>query len=88
MSEKNMTPEMLTAADLQKFGFTRSMAYALLNRADIPVITIGSRKFIRREKFMEWIETQERTGQTADNVKDVPPAEDEAEQLTLTDSNQ
>ena len=60
MSErKNKFPEMLTAEDLQNFGFTRSMAYAFLNREDVPVIKIGKRKFIRKEKFYEWIEAQE-----------------------------
>ncbi|MCM1226999.1 MAG: helix-turn-helix domain-containing protein [Clostridium sp.] len=61
MSEmKNNFPEMLTAEDLQNFGFTRSMAYAFLNREDVPVIRIGKRKFIRKEKFVEWLEEQER----------------------------
>ena len=62
MSErKNEFPEMLTAEDLQNFGFTRSMAYAFLNRGDVPVIKIGKRKFIRKEKFYEWLEEQERS---------------------------
>ena len=63
MSErKNEFPEMMTAEDLQNFGFTRSMAYAFLNRDDVPVIKIGKRKFIRKEKFYEWLEEQERSG--------------------------
>ncbi|MCM1508758.1 MAG: hypothetical protein NC177_16745 [Ruminococcus flavefaciens] len=61
MNERKLDlPEMMTAEDLQKFGFTRSMAYAFLKREDVPVIRIGKRKFIRREKFFEWIEAQER----------------------------
>ena len=63
MSErKNEFPEMMTAEDLQNFGFTRSMAYAFFNREDVPVIKIGKRKFIRKEKFFEWLEEQERSG--------------------------
>lgn len=63
MSErKNEFPEMMTAEDLQNFGFTRSMAYAFLNRKDVPIIRVGKRKFIRREKFYEWLEEQERSG--------------------------
>ena len=54
-------PEILSAKDLQDMGFSRSMAYALFNRADVPVIHIGKRKFIRREKFLEWLAEQERT---------------------------
>ena len=57
---KNGTPEILSAKDLQEMGFSRSMSYALFNREDIPVIHIGKRKFIRREKFMEWLAEQER----------------------------
>ena len=55
------TPEILSEKDLQEMGFSRSMSYALFNREDIPVIRIGKRKFIRREKFMEWLADQERT---------------------------
>ena len=67
MSErKNEFPEMMTAEDLQNFGFTRSMAYAFLNRKDVPVIRIGKRKFIRKEKFYEWLEEQERSGAKGD----------------------
>lgn len=63
MSErKNEFPEMMTAEDLQILGFTRSMAYAFLNREDVPVIRIGKRKFIRKEKFYKWLEEQERSG--------------------------
>lgn len=58
---KNSTPEILSAKDLQEMGFSRSMSYALFNREDIPVIRIGKRKFIRRERFMEWLVEQEMT---------------------------
>ena len=56
-------PEILSAKDLQDMGFSRSMAYALFNRADVPVIHIGKRKFIRREKFLEWLAEQERSNE-------------------------
>ena len=58
---KNSIPEILSAKDLQDMGFSRSMSYALFNREDIPVIRIGKRKFIRRERFMEWLVELERT---------------------------
>ena len=60
-NRKNATPEILSAKDLQEMGFSRSMSYALFNREDIPVIRIGKRKFIRRERFMKWLAEQERT---------------------------
>ena len=60
-NKKSNIPEILSTKDLQDMGFSRSMAYALFNRADVPVIRIGKRKFIRREKFLEWLAAQERT---------------------------
>ena len=59
-NKKSNTPEILSAKDLQDMGFSRSMSYALFNRDDVPVIHIGKRKFIRREKFLEWLAEQER----------------------------
>ncbi len=59
-NSKSSTPEILSAKDLQNMGFSRSMSYALFNRADVPVIHIGKRKFIRREKFLEWLAEQEK----------------------------
>ena len=60
-NSKSSTLEILSAKDLQDMGFSRSMSYALFNRADVPVIHIGKRKFIRREKFLEWLAGQERS---------------------------
>ncbi len=62
-NRKNSSPEILSAKDLQDMGFSRSMSYALFNRADVPVIHIGKRKFIRREKFLEWLAEQERSNE-------------------------
>lgn len=62
-NRKNCSPEILSAKDLQDMGFSRSMSYALFNRADVPVIHIGKRKFIRREKFLEWLAEQERSNE-------------------------
>lgn len=49
---------LMSAHDLQAMGFSRSMTYQLLNRADVPVITIGGRKFINRDKFFQWLDNQ------------------------------
>ena len=59
-NKRSNTPEILSAKDLQEMGFSRSMSYALFNRADVPVIHIGKRKFIRREKFLDWLAEQEK----------------------------
>ena len=64
MEERKIgNPEILSAKDLQDMGFSRSMSYALFNRTDVPVIHIGKRKFIRREKFLEWLAEQERSNE-------------------------
>ena len=49
---------MLSAHDLVHMGFTRSMAYQLLNRTDMPVVQIGTRKFMHRELFLDWLQQQ------------------------------
>ena len=52
-------PELLTADHLQAMGFTRSMSYAFMKREDLPVIRIGRKKFIRRDTFFKWLDSQE-----------------------------
>ena len=54
-------PMIMSAKDLQAMGFSRSMAYRLLQGDLIPVVTIGSRKFIRHQILLEWLAEQEKT---------------------------
>ena len=61
MEKKHELPIMMSAKDLQTMGFSRGMAYRLLRGDLIPVITIGSRRFIRQNTLLEWLENQERT---------------------------
>ena len=51
---------MLSANDIQTMGFTRTMAYNILNREDVPAVKIGSRKFIQRDKFFDWLDSREK----------------------------
>lgn len=51
-------PVLLSVHDLIQMGMTRSMAYQLLNRADLPVVKIGMRKFMLRELFVDWLRRQ------------------------------
>ncbi len=60
MKEKNTTPEMLTAADLQEMGFTRSMAYAFFKRDDVPVIQSGNLSAARN--FMNGLKNKRERG--------------------------
>ena len=52
-------PELLTANHLQAMGFTRTMSYALMKHEDLPIIRIGRKKFIQRDTFFKWLDSQE-----------------------------
>ena len=60
MNSRENLPMMLSANEIQAMGFTRTMAYNILNRDDVPVVKIGNRKFIQRDKFFEWLDKRER----------------------------
>lgn len=67
MNNKENMPIMLSANDLQAMGFTRTMAYSILNSDDLPVVKIGNRKFIQRDKFFQWLDSKENnTGKNAE----------------------
>ena len=59
MSNREDMPMLLTANDLQAMGLRRAMVYKILNSADVPVVKIGSRKFIQRDKFFKWLDSKE-----------------------------
>ena len=50
--------QVWSAKELVQAGFSRSMAYSLLNRSYVPTITIGGRKFVHRQLFEEWLMAQ------------------------------
>ena len=60
MNSRENLPMMISANDIQTMGFTRTMAYNILNREDVPVVKIGSRKFIQRDKFFDWLDSREK----------------------------
>ncbi len=60
MNIRENLPMMLSANDIQTMGFTRTMAYNILNRNNVPVVKIGSRKFIQRDKFFDWLDSREK----------------------------
>ena len=61
MNSRETLPMMLSANDIQIMGFTRTMAYNILNRDDVPVVKIGSWKFIQRDKFFDWLDSREKS---------------------------
>jgi hypothetical protein len=53
-------PMMLSANDIQSMGFARTMVYKILSSEDVPVVKIGNRKFVQRDKFFAWLDSKER----------------------------
>jgi len=58
INPRTVFPALLNAKHLQECGLTRAMAYQLLNREDMPVVQIGVRKFMNRDRFFEWMDNQ------------------------------
>lgn len=59
MNSRETLPMMLSANDIQTMCFTRTMAYNILNRDDVPVVEIGSRTFVQGDKFLDWLDNKE-----------------------------
>ncbi len=56
-------PPVLSHKELQTaFGFSRNLAYALLNRPDVGAFVLGGRHFIATETFLKWINSQGNKG--------------------------
>lgn len=54
-------PLFLNAAIVAKvLGIAPSSAYELMHEADFPVLKVGSRMVVPKEKFIQWVER--RTG--------------------------
>lgn len=53
-------PILLNAEDIKRIlGISRAYAYYLLNSGAFPVITIGSRKLVRKDRFFNWLDNCE-----------------------------
>ncbi|MGI6635107.1 MAG: helix-turn-helix transcriptional regulator [Christensenellales bacterium] len=56
-------PLLLSAQDMMKLTkLGRSMVYRLLNDSSFPVIQIGRRKFMHRDRFLQRLEEQAERG--------------------------
>lgn len=64
----NDIPLMMTANDIQNIGFSRTMAYQILNRNDVPVVVIGERKFVKKDSFFDWLNNQTMGGDSCGNA--------------------
>ena len=57
-------PLFLNAETVAKvLGIAPSSSYELLHEADYPVLKVGSRMVVPKEKFIQWVE-ENRTGGT------------------------
>lgn len=65
-------PIVMSAKDLQRIFPSRGTVYRLMSREDIPVIEIGRRKYVNRDAFFDWLDSNTRGGtekrQTAHEV--------------------
>lgn len=50
------TKLLLSYKDLVELGLSRTAAYRLLSREDLPVVIIGGRRFMNGPKFLAWID--------------------------------
>lgn len=56
-------PLMLNAEDIQAvMNISRAGAYQLMHRDNFPVITIGKRMVVPRDKFLEWVQQSTKGG--------------------------
>ena len=52
----NRFPELMSAKHMVEVGLSRPTSYQLLGREDMPVVVIGRRRFMSRDKFLAWLE--------------------------------
>ena len=58
-------PLFLNAAIVVKaLGIAPSSAYELLHEVDFPVLKVGSRIVVPKEKFIEWVEQHTKGGES------------------------
>lgn len=51
-------PYMMSAKHLQALGFARSMVYNMMNIKGFPVLIVGKRKLVPKDKFFAWMDKQ------------------------------
>ena len=88
MQNRFELPMMVSAKELQDMGFSRSLAYKLLQGDIIPVITVGKRRFVRQSVLLGWLAEQEQkspAGRTTGKIETGDPSLAENDQPTFTD---
>ncbi len=88
MQNRFELPMMISAKELQDMGFSRSLAYRILQGDIIPVITVGKRRFVRQSALLEWLAEQEQKSPVGRNTVKIktddpsPAADSQTEALT------
>ena len=80
---------MMSAKELQDMGFSRSLAYKILQGDILPVVSIGKRRFIRQTVLLKWLAEQEQKCPAArlldcDRAEAPSPAEDSSDDDQLS----
>ena len=88
MQNRFELPMMISAKELQDMGFSRSLAYRLLQGDIIHVITVGKRRFVRQSVLLGWLAEQEQkspAGRNTGKIETGDPSSVEDGQLTCAD---
>lgn len=88
MQNRFELPMMISAKELQDMGFSRSLAYKLLQGDIIPVIAVGKRRFVRQSVLLGWLAEQEQkspAGRNSRKIKTGDPSPAGDDELTFVD---
>ncbi|MCI8497612.1 MAG: helix-turn-helix domain-containing protein [Clostridiales bacterium] len=50
-------PYMVSARHMQHMGLSRNAVYAMFNRSDFPAIQYGNRRYIRKDRLLDWLDS-------------------------------
>lgn len=54
--DRSAYKQLMCAKDLKRLGLSQAMAYRLLNSSKVTTVVIGTRRFVERESFFDWLE--------------------------------
>jgi hypothetical protein len=56
MINRESLPMLSSVKDSAKLGISKTTYYRLTHMADLPVVIIGSRRFLHRDRFFAWLD--------------------------------
>ena len=57
MIKRESLPMLISVKEATKLGISKTMFYRLTHMSSLPVITIGSRRYLHRDRFYEWLDS-------------------------------